>query len=66
MLDEMTQQSTSKFAIFFWNMKTRIVIFSFCATLFFCPNECPGICHHIPGQGIHNGKKIKYVAQNEK
>ena len=30
----------------------------------FPPNECPGLCSHRPGHSL--GKKIKYIARNEK
>ena len=52
---------------YFWNTKTHIAMhslfhFSFRATLFFSPNECPGLCRHRPGHSLGKNK----VARNEK
>ena len=47
MLDEMFQQNASKFAIFLEYENLRSYFrFSFRATLFFSPNECPGPMIH--------------------
>ena len=49
---------------YFLNMKIRIE-FSFSDTLFFFPNECPGLCRHRPGHSL--GKNIRlYKMKNEK
>ena len=38
---------------YFWNMKCESpCFFSFCATLFLSPNECPGLCQHRPGHSL--------------
>ena len=44
---------------YFWNMKNphSFFRFSFCATSFFPPNECPGLSRHRPGYSL--GGKIK-------
>ena len=39
-----------------WNMKTHVE-FSYCATLFFPPNECPGLCQRRQGHSL--GRKLK-------
>ena len=58
MLDEMFQQNASKFAIFLEYENPRSFFhFPFRATLFFSPNECPGLSQHSPGHSL--GEKIK-------
>ena len=51
--------------LYFMHTKTQscFLHFSFRASLFFFPNECPGLCRHRPGTFI--GEKNK-VAGNEK
>ena len=58
MLDEMTRQNASKFAIFYIyeNPKLLFPFFNSCYVIFL-PNECPGLCQHRPGHSL--GKKIK-------
>ena len=51
---------------YFWNTKSHVDFhFSFHATLFFFPNECPGLCQHRPGHSL--GKNIRLPEmKNEK
>ena len=53
MLDEMTLQNASKFAILFLEYENPHSYFHFvCYYFIFSPNECPGLCRHID-QSIH-------------
>ena len=59
MIDEMTQQNASKFAIgisYIRKPKVASSIFHFMLFYFF-PSEFPGLCRHIPGHSL--GKNIK-------
>ena len=48
---------------YLWNMKTHVVFFIFhFVQIFVFPNECPGLCRHIPGHSL--GKN--FLARNEK
>ena len=48
MLDEMSKQNASKFAIFYIyeNPKLLLTFFISCYFIFF-PNECPGLCRLV-------------------
>ena len=58
MLDEMTRQNASKFAIFYIYENPKLPFPFFISCYFIClPNECPGLCRHRPGHSLV--KKIK-------
>ena len=44
MLDEMTLQNTSNYAIFYMYENPAFSVYQFVLLYFFCPNECPGLC----------------------
>ena len=53
MLDEMTLQTASKFAMILEYETTRSFFFVFRFVLLtFSPNECPGVCLHRPGHSL--------------
>ena len=64
MLDEMTRQNASKFAIFHVYEKKPNLLFRFYISCYFTfsPNECPGLCQYSPGHSLGKHK----VARNEK
>ena len=66
MLDEMTLQNPSKFAIFYIYENPKLLFPFFISCYFtFSPNECPGLCRHGPGHSL--GKNIKLQEmKNEK
>ena len=57
-LNEMFQQSASKFAIFYVYKKTYVVFFFF-HFVQLLPYECPGLCRHRPGHSL--GEKSHFI-----
>ena len=63
MLDEMTQRNASKFLEY--ECTHSFFHFSFRATLFFLPNECPDLCRHSTYTRAFIGG-VNKIARNEK
>ena len=51
-LDEKFQRNASKFAIFYIYENSKL-LFPFRATLFFFPDECPGLCRVLAEKKMH-------------